>query len=53
MAYALEIPHRSCFNPPPAVRPGETCRSRAVDSGSASFNPPPAVRPGETRSESL
>ena len=36
------------FNPPPAVRPGETLRCTPRDLDAIGFNPPPAVRPGET-----
>ena len=41
----------SCgFNPPPAVRPGETRYVYQLWRDHQRFNPPPAVRPGETRS---
>jgi len=36
------------FNPPPAVRPGETQRDGQCIPTQYRFNPPPAVRPGET-----
>ena len=36
------------FNPPPAVRPGETRYLTTLSLISRCFNPPPAVRPGET-----
>src|SRR5208337_961121 len=36
------------FNPPPAVRPGETRDDRLQFRADRCFNPPPAVRPGET-----
>src|SRR5581483_560491 len=39
---------QSCFNPPPARRPGETTTARPSRPRSAGFNPPPARRPGET-----
>ena len=48
------MPRRTClqrstgFNPPPAVRPGETAIAGPSYAGADSFNPPPAVRPGET-----
>ena len=38
----------ACFNPPPAMRPGETSRPRSTPCGLYRFNPPPAMRPGET-----
>ena len=37
------------FNPPPAVRPGETRYEPLDCTAVRGFNPPPAVRPGETR----
>src|SRR5271157_4920390 len=39
---------RISFNPPPAVRPGETRDDRLQFRADRCFNPPPAVRPGET-----
>ncbi len=35
------------FNPPPAVRPGESASAAADGDRPLCFNPPPAVRPGE------
>jgi len=42
------VPVQLRFNPPPAVRPGGTCRQRHPRLPSYRFNPPPAVRPGGT-----
>ena len=39
---------RSGFNPPPAVRPGETRPPGETVAPDLGFNPPPAVRPGGT-----
>ena len=36
------------FNPPPALRPGETHRCSFLVVDASCFNPPPALRPGET-----
>ena len=49
-ADSARLPITTCFNPPPATRPGETLReARPADSANTCFNPPPATRPGETR----
>ena len=47
IALAAGPPTKS-FNPPPAMRPGETTWRAAIALGMTSFNPPPAMRPGET-----
>jgi len=39
---------KTSFNPPPAVRPGETVGRNGSGRRGYRFNPPPAVRPGET-----
>ena len=38
----------SCFNPPPALGPGETWMVRSMVFQPRRFNPPPALGPGET-----
>ena len=39
----------SCFNPRPAVRPGDALRLGQQCKATLRFNPRPAVRPGDAR----